>query len=258
MQDKFVADVGDFGKYGLLRFLSGMTDEEDTALLRLGVIWYFRHDNHQNTDGKHIGYLNRTPDRVREYRSCDPELWEELRDLIYRDARCVHCVQEASILPKGTFYFSAPIDYANKAKLILKKYAREWWLDYARKAVGDSDLVYLDPDNGIDLNSANMHRKEGPKHVYVDDVKRFWEDNKSLIVYHHASQGTPVAQMVTKVANSFRETMDQDPIVLKFPRGTTRVFFVLPQPRHKELIAGRVFRLLNGPWKKHFTRQSTT
>ena len=26
MQNRYVGDVGDFGKYGLLRFLSGMTD----------------------------------------------------------------------------------------------------------------------------------------------------------------------------------------------------------------------------------------
>ena len=35
MQNKYVGDVADFGKRGLLRFLSGMTSEGDLARLRL-------------------------------------------------------------------------------------------------------------------------------------------------------------------------------------------------------------------------------
>ena len=41
MQDQYVGDIGDFGKYGLLRHLTGMRgDAAPEDALRLGVVWY--------------------------------------------------------------------------------------------------------------------------------------------------------------------------------------------------------------------------
>src|SRR5829696_4979011 len=49
MQDRYVGDVGDFGKYGLLRTLG--------AGLSLGVVWYLVPNESHNADGKHTSYL---------------------------------------------------------------------------------------------------------------------------------------------------------------------------------------------------------
>ena len=38
MQDRFVGDIGDFGKYGLLRALTGTYPEAEPRL-SLGVVW---------------------------------------------------------------------------------------------------------------------------------------------------------------------------------------------------------------------------
>ena len=38
MQDKFVGDEGDFGKYGLLRTLAGI-EPKDEPRYRLGIVW---------------------------------------------------------------------------------------------------------------------------------------------------------------------------------------------------------------------------
>ena len=103
MQNRYVGDVGDFGKHGLLRYLSGMTAGDDLDPLKLGVIWYLFHDerhgndaNKVSADGNHTEYLTRTPKYDRAiFRECDSELWEGLRDLVFREARCVHCVEGA-------------------------------------------------------------------------------------------------------------------------------------------------------------------
>ena len=95
MQNRYVGDVGDLAKFGLLRALSGQFD--DGAQLRLGVIWYFHYDEPHagnpdkiSADGRHISYLRRTAtDDKAEYRNCDVELWESLRELVFRDGRCV-------------------------------------------------------------------------------------------------------------------------------------------------------------------------
>ena len=68
MQNKYTADVIDFGKHGLLRYLSGMTADDDLPPLPLGVVWYFHHDERHagdrrkiSHDGEFTGYLVRTP-----------------------------------------------------------------------------------------------------------------------------------------------------------------------------------------------------
>lgn len=40
MQDRYAGDVGDFGKFGLLRHLCGVTAQDGQPNLRPGIIWY--------------------------------------------------------------------------------------------------------------------------------------------------------------------------------------------------------------------------
>ena len=49
MKDQYVGDIGDFGKYGLLRYLNGRS-------LRIGVNWYLT-PRDGRTDGNHTEYL---------------------------------------------------------------------------------------------------------------------------------------------------------------------------------------------------------
>ena len=169
MQNKYVADVGDFGKFGLLRFLSGATSGDDSPWLRLGLIWYLHHDDNCNNDGRHTGYVRRTPTEDKEeYRSCDPELWEELRDLVMRDARCIHCVEQANLLPKDTLYSSALLHFTTKMLRPMRVLMREHWWQGALLDTQDAELVCVDPDNGL-TRDEKMYRKDGPKfgsHIY--------------------------------------------------------------------------------------------
>ena len=81
MQNRYVGDVGDFAKHGLLRFLSGMTDPDEGKQLKLGVVWYLHHDEKHppadnvkiSGDGDHIEYITRIPgDDKSNFRNCDP------------------------------------------------------------------------------------------------------------------------------------------------------------------------------------------
>jgi hypothetical protein len=55
MQNRNVGDVGDYGKYALLRRLCG---PDKTKPVRLGVIWCLFPDESATNDGKHISYLD--------------------------------------------------------------------------------------------------------------------------------------------------------------------------------------------------------
>ena len=47
-----MADVGDFGKYGILRALC-----REKPRISLGVVWYLFPNEPCGNDGRHVGYL---------------------------------------------------------------------------------------------------------------------------------------------------------------------------------------------------------
>ncbi|MGD0841040.1 MAG: hypothetical protein ABSA32_07785, partial [Candidatus Acidiferrales bacterium] len=58
MQNRYVADVGDYVKFAILRKLA--------AGRRLGVVWWLFPNEDHNADGSHRKYLDR-PDKWRHF-----------------------------------------------------------------------------------------------------------------------------------------------------------------------------------------------
>ena len=191
MQNRYVGDVGDFGKHGLLRFLNGATGPSAWAGFppRRYVVSHARQTHARgmaiNRDGDHLTYLCRTRRESKsEYRDCDPELWEGLRDLVLRDARCVHCVQEEQVLPPDTLYHATILEYQRGSNRDARRQARQLWWDGAMTATQDADLIMMDPDNGTG-DPAAMYQAEGPKFMYLPDLSAVWNAGKSLVTYQH-------------------------------------------------------------------------
>ena len=55
MQDRYAGDLGDFLKFGLLRWLA---PPGGPASPQLGVVWYLTANEKHNGDGKYITYLD--------------------------------------------------------------------------------------------------------------------------------------------------------------------------------------------------------
>ena len=73
MKHQYFGDVGDYGKYGLLRYIAkrGVT---------IAVNWYLTPDD-QSNDGSIRGYLANEKNRI-----FDPELFDVLREMcIYKE-----------------------------------------------------------------------------------------------------------------------------------------------------------------------------
>ena len=86
MQDRFVGDVGDFAKYGLLRAIRKGK--------RLGIAWYLHPD--RNTE-----YLQ----QPKKFRPLDPEMFDEMKNEIekLRDGCSVKAVEKSGILGDAAF-----------------------------------------------------------------------------------------------------------------------------------------------------------
>ena len=147
MQDRYVGDVGDFVKYGLLRAISEGK--------RLGVAWYLRTE-------LGTAYLQ----QPEKWQQLDPDLFGVLRRLVDNRSRSVEAIEQSGLLGSATFA-SQPIDSRQ----------RDSWFQRVRNQLSGCDLVFADPDKGLSL-------KKSSEHILVDEARTLAE-GRIAVIYHH-------------------------------------------------------------------------
>ena len=221
MQNRYVGDIGDFGKFGLLRSLSGCHDAHPVECpLRLGIVWYLYPEETHNSDGKYTGYLTNESAKNTALRSCDPELYDCLRRLVIGNGRHVIGIRCSGILPEDTAYYEKTLFYPRGSVLASRHATRSTWFRGAREATAEADLVFVDPDNGI---SETVHplQKNGPKFVILNELRQFAERNQSLVIYHHLGRRGTAVQQIKNVAQKLQLKLNlpRSPWSLWYHRG---------------------------------------
>jgi hypothetical protein len=173
MQNRYVGDIGDYLKLGILRALS--------PGFRLSVVWWLFPDESHNCDGRHIGYLRR-PDQWRHF---DPQLFDALRGIVSSGQRKVCALEEMGVLPGATFA-SELIPTGGPSAFRVQ--ARSDWLDAVRRKLDATDLVFLDPDNGLEPAGFRRTTAGAGKSIMMSEVRQFARPGRCLIVYHHQSR----------------------------------------------------------------------
>ena len=242
MQHHFVGDVGDFGKYGLLRALTG-TRPVDEPRLSLGVVWYLPAGaTGSAADGQKLSYLNE-PNR---FRSCDPRLFDALGQLFDGGGRSLAAVEASGILGDSTVCFDGPVPQDQRS--------RQRWFQQAAQAVQGRDVVFLDPDKGLAPPSAGLSSTE---HAYVHELEAFVRGGETVVVYHHlgrtATHPVQMRDWAERLARELR--LDAEPHILWYRRGTARAYFVIPAAAHAKTIGERLERFRRSLWfeRRHFT-----
>ena len=175
MRDRYVGDIGDFAKYGLLRAIGKGK--------RLGVAWYLCVDPEVGNagDGRHTAYLQR-PD---EWRHLDPDLFDSLKNLIDEKRRSVAEIEKSGILGSADFA-SAPVDVTHVAVRERESW-RCAWFERVQNALSDCDLVFADPDNGLFPDEKfKPTRKVNAKRIPLYEALALAE-GRPTVIYHHNS-----------------------------------------------------------------------
>jgi hypothetical protein len=243
MQDRYVGDVGDFGKYALLKALA-----KDS--LRLGVIWYLNPVPEANRDGRLTDYS--------DLKSCDPGLFQSLRKLIEENKRLTREVERRYILPTKLFHREhVPRASAPRCTVVtqeVQKSARQEWFGRARAAVRQADLVFLDPDNGIaeepqkqhnSFTICTKHLMKSAKYAFLDEINFLTSEGKSVVVYQHQQRRK----------NQISEQLAELPLgslALRFKRISMRIYYVLPAEPHQEILRERAMQFSSGVWGRCF------
>ncbi|MCO5158523.1 MAG: hypothetical protein M9945_17540 [Aquamicrobium sp.] len=216
MKHQYVGDINDYRKYALLRALSV------GGANRIGVCWMLTPDD-GGTDGGKLSYLKQ-PDRFRHF---DPELFDTLAHAAGEpDRRRLQSIEDSGAIA-GALYHNETLPQAVDD--------RATYIAEGRAKFADADLVFFDPDNGIQAPAVKMGHKAALKYVFLDEVAAFYGDGKSVLIYQHFPMMKPKQQFVADTLARLRATMP-DAAIFTFTTSFV-VFFLLVHPESPARLA---------------------
>lgn len=218
MKNQYFGDVNDYRKYGLLRAISL---DSDWNLL---VAWMLTPDDGSG-DGGFRSYLE-APDTWERY---DYPLFKGLADLLGSAPQpSVFLIEGSGLLPRASYYSAVVPD---------TRWERDSWRDGLLRAAKDVDLVFLDPDNGIEVPSKPVGRKGSSKYVRWDEIKGLWNAGSSLLIYQHFPH-EPHDTFIQRMAKDLRSRTGAD-FVEAF-RTPHELFLLAAQGRHVQKFEDNV------------------
>jgi hypothetical protein len=164
---------------------------------------------------------------AQEWRRYDPELFDVLAGAI-AVSRTLNHVSEKQILQSSIFFDREVPD--NRAM-------RTTYFDELRKNVVEAELVFFDPDNGMEVLSCPAGRRNSSKYLMWDELAAMFRSGKSVLVYQHYPREEREA-FIGRIARQLRESTSA-PRIVSF--GTSNVeFFLVIQAHHQERLTRAV------------------
>ena len=207
MKDQYFGDVGDYGKYGLLRFLA-------KAGSKIGVHWYLTPAD-GTADGKFISYLNDA--KMEPY---DPALFQALKRIVWEEGtRNVAYFGEKGFIPNATYYEALVPTNINGM--------REAWHRRALAMFADRELIFMDPDNGLLKKGSRRSYKQ--KYCFSTEVADFYNAGKNVVYYCSKGRRTP-EQWLTAKTIMRQDLPDACIKVITYHKGTQRSYIFVLHP----------------------------
>jgi hypothetical protein len=108
-----------------------------------------------------------------------------LREIVSSGRRRVHALEAAGILPGATFASElTPIG----GPISQRQQGRHEWLRSIRRRLEAADLLFLDPDNGLEPTDFRPTAPKSGKSIMISELEQFARPGRCLIVYHHQSR----------------------------------------------------------------------
>lgn len=231
MQDCYAGDIGDYGKFALLRELHKQG-------LSIGINWYKTDAvaSAKQNDGKYC-----IPDHLAVY---DTDLSSRLRKIFHSQDGMIRSIEalEAEQLIDGALYYSDSIPAER----------RDEWHQHALSALFGSQLVFLDPDNGMIVPSVGKDRQKQRKYVLDTEVEDYLCQGHSVLIYQHRpriNEAVYIDRMIERLISLRPNLKRSDIQVITFPRYSVRDYFAISLNKdHRLKINRAIDSMVNGIW----------
>ena len=236
MKNQYVGDIGDYGKYGLLRFISGRG-------IKIGINWYLT-ENDGSTDGRFTTYLKNPAERV-----CDPHVFDALQGIADCPEKNVKMIEQAGIIPDAEFY--GELLKSSTVEAHAREWSRRLWFNNSTLLLKNADLIFADPDNGISFRKT-ARTKDSEKFILPEDVAEYYNSGRNVVYYCHKGRRKQEAweQAKAEIRNHIR---DAQILAVTFHRGTQRSYIFVLHPdcylKYERIITA----FLDTEWGNMFT-----
>lgn len=216
MKDQYVADIGDYGKYSLLKHF-------EDAGLRIGINWYLT-----ECDGSHDGGKTRYlfDDNMRKY---DQIVFDVLKRLYGENNRYISAVEKSRLFHSADYY-NEKMEFIGTPSE--RKAQRDKWHDKGMTFLKDADLIFLDPDNGL-FTRNNTTSKNTVKYVLPKEVFDYYKEGHNVVFYCHKGRRTQDKWEEYK-RFMFNMLPYSRPLGMTFHKGTQRSYIFLIHPKDYE------------------------
>jgi hypothetical protein len=221
MKDQYFGDINDYRKYGLLRGLCG------GGQFKLGICWMLTAGDGR-PDGRLTSYL-RKPEKWRAY---DPPLFDCLHQWVEAgQTRDTRLVENHAIIPGAKFFNQVLEDQpARRAD-----YFRDM-----RAHLANTDLIFYDPDNGIEVQSNPVGKRNSSKYIYWNELCETYNAGQSILIYQHFPRLERSRFIFNKVKEINEKLGAQEITSIRTPHV---VYFLVAQNVHAEYLAACVKRV---------------
>ena len=208
-ENQYVGDIGDYGKYSLLRVFS-------EAGIRVGVNWYLTENDNSN-DGKFTSYLQKEDMRCK-----DPVVFDALKKIAHKAGKSVKDIQRSGIIKNALFY-DKKLD--GKGTPSERDRNRNKWLFESMEELSDAELIFMNPDNGL-LESNDASKLSAEKYVIPDEVELYFNAGHNVVYYCHKGRRTD--DVWQKYKNTmFERIPSAKPAIITFHKGSQRSYVFL-------------------------------
>ena len=224
MKNQYFGDINDYRKYGLFRILAG------GGKIKAGICWMLT-PNDTRTDGKFTEYL----DEPEKYKDFDPELYDFLRQCIESNKRNILEAVNSDKFPNTTFHNQILEDDTDQ---------RKQYFSDMRELFQDVDLICFDPDNGLEVKSKPLGKKDSSKFLYWSEVVDSYEAGRSILLYQHFIRENR-EKFISRIVTDIREKTGSNNVVCF--RTANVAFFLITQDRHSQYLSGRA-KVISDKW----------
>lgn len=239
MKNQYFGDVNDFRKYGLLRILTEQIDSQNSYKqknkLSLAVCWMLTPDdtNFQGNSihGNMTNYL-RIP-MPNDYSRLDSDLYNYFRrlDIINGKNRDVNNACNENCLPINSIFYLECVPSGKDART-------EYFIKFLKRC-NESEIIFFDPDNGINVKSRRYGTINSPKFLYWCELcVSFWSGHSIILYQHFGRQIGGRDKFIKDMADSLKKSIGVKEVhSFKSPH---MVFFLLPHDKHIEILRGKI------------------
>ncbi len=225
MKEQYFGDENDYRKYALLRVLAR------AGALTIGVCWMLTPPDGR-ADGNKNGYL-KDPKRWHHY---DPHLFDFLHSVLREGGvERLQAIERSCLLVGATFVNAVVPDAAGP---------RIKYFQDSLHSLRSSQLVFFDPDNGIEVSSKPKGRKDSSKFVFLDEIAATYAAGCSILIYQHFSRQKRAVFVSEKCALLKGICMGSRVWALATPHA---VFLLIGQPEHCAAIESALLDVAKWP-----------